>query len=163
MLAKSRKYHIDHAEKRREYAKRYAKEHPEKKKVSIAVWRKKNIVKVREATKEWNKNNQDKLKRYRKEAYKKTKLEVLGHYSNGVPVCSCCGEPEIVFLSIDHINGGGTKHRKELLGQGKNFYRWLKINGYPSGYRVLCHNCNQAYGHYGFCPHQVKDLEAASA
>ena len=35
-------------------------------------------------------------------------------------------------------------------------YRYLKIRGFPPGYQVLCHNCNQAKGFYGKCPHQTK-------
>lgn len=55
------------------------------------------------------------------------------------------------FLSIDHINGGGNRHR-EKVGSAK-VYAWLKKRGYPKGYQVLCHNCNQAIGLYGKCPH----------
>jgi hypothetical protein len=36
----------------------------------------------------------------------------------------------------------------------KTIYRWLISSGFPEGFRVLCHNCNQAIGLYGFCPHQ---------
>lgn len=78
------------------------------------------------------------------------KLACLDVY--GGRFCSCCGETHIEFLTIDHINGGGTKHRKsEKIG---NIYYWLRRNGYPSGYRVLCFNCNCARGHFGCCPHE---------
>jgi hypothetical protein len=33
--------------------------------------------------------------------------------------------------------------------------RWLRKNGFPKGFRVLCHNCNFAHGHYGYCPHKT--------
>lgn len=85
------------------------------------------------------------------------KLEVLSHYSQcGDAVCACCGEDEIEFLSIDHINGGGIKQRKKLGRSGWSFYLWLKSNNFPDGFRVLCHNCNQSYGQFGYCPHEVK-------
>lgn len=67
-------------------------------------------------------------------------------------VCKCCSESRIEFLCIDHINGGGTKHRKQV-GGGTAFYLWLKRNNYPSGFRVLCHNCNGAIAYCGYCPH----------
>ncbi|MEK6897602.1 MAG: hypothetical protein AABW93_03675 [Nanoarchaeota archaeon] len=67
--------------------------------------------------------------------------------------CACCGESELKFLSIDHINGGGGKHRRKLKG---HFYQWLKVNKYPVGFQTLCHNCNQAKGYYGQCPHKRK-------
>ncbi len=55
--------------------------------------------------------------------------------------CVCCGETEPVFLTIDHINGKGAEHRRQL-GAGAALYRWLCKKGYPAGFRVLCFNCN---------------------
>lgn len=66
-------------------------------------------------------------------------------------VCACCGEHRYEFLAIDHINGGGIRHRKQL--KITKIARWLARNGFPDGYRVLCHNCNMALGQYGYCPH----------
>ena len=67
--------------------------------------------------------------------------------------CECCGEDRFEFLAIDHINGGGGKHRKEL-GSGAAIPRWLIKNNFPPGFRILCHNCNMAMAIYGECPHQ---------
>lgn len=92
------------------------------------------------------------LKRLRRE----WKLEVLTHYSKGVPHCNCCDEYCIDFLSIDHINGDGNKQRKTLKMTGIAFYRWLKRNNYPDGFQILCYNCNMAKGFLGVCPHKVK-------
>lgn len=39
-------------------------------------------------------------------------------------------------------------------GIGYKFYRWIKAQGFPKHLRLLCHNCNMAYGLYGRCPHQ---------
>lgn len=84
------------------------------------------------------------------------KIKVFTHYSKGTPKCACCGEKEIKFLSVDHINNGGAKHRKELgiVGGGIRFYFWLQKNKLPEGFQILCHNCNQAKGSYGICPHK---------
>ncbi len=81
------------------------------------------------------------------------KTEVMEHYGT---ICACCGESHLEFLNIDHINGGGNKHRKEIGRKkaGSSFYHWLKQNGYPEGFRVLCYNCNCSIGHFGYCPHQ---------
>jgi len=89
----------------------------------------------------------------------KIRTAVLNHYSGNNPRCAClgCSVTEEIFLVIDHINGGGTKHRKELKKSSISFWEWLIDNNYPKGYRVLCHNCNFAYGLYGKCPHQVPD------
>jgi hypothetical protein len=94
----------------------------------------------------------------RNRAYnRKRRLEVIARYGGS---CACCGEDRMEFLAIDHIEGGGNRHRKEV-GCGDAFYKWLRAQGLPEGYRVLCHNCNLALGFYKRCPHQ--DAEAESA
>jgi len=80
------------------------------------------------------------------------KFEVMSHYTGSIPRCQCCGETVHEFLSIDHIDGRSEEHHRGIVGA--ILYRWLKKNGYPDGYQVLCHNCNQAKGLYGVCPHQ---------
>ena len=82
---------------------------------------------------------------------KRARLEALKHYSDGKLECACCGEDEYRFLALDHINGGGSKDRKKF---GPSFVYWLKAQGWPPGFQVLCHNCNMAKHWYGICPHQ---------
>lgn len=82
------------------------------------------------------------------------KLQAFDVY--GGRKCACCGESILEFLQIDHVNDDGAEHRKEI-GKymiGVAFYKWLKRNGYPPGYQVLCANCNIAKSRYGQCPHQ---------
>ena len=76
------------------------------------------------------------------------KMDAFNAY--GGPICvgvkkdgTVCGETDIDVLSIDHENGGGNKHRASigLENGGWGFYRWLKNNNYPHGFRVLCMNC----------------------
>lgn len=83
------------------------------------------------------------------------KKEIFNHYGN---ICACCGETELVFLSIDHINEDGVKHRMTIAGDKRNgagsrTYLWLKKNNYPKGFQLLCMNCNWAKSRGG-CPHQ---------
>lgn len=112
---------------------------------------------MREKRKEYVKNYNETHKERCAETHKKNRqlerIEVLAYYSKGTPICECCGESHMEFLGIDHINGGGSKHRKE--SNCTNIYRLLKKNNFPEGYRVLCHNCNLSIGFYGYCPHQV--------
>ncbi len=80
---------------------------------------------------------------------------VLEAYSGSSPACVCCQEMQILFLSLDHLEGGGRQQRAKLGGGG--FYTWLRRNNYPPGFQVLCHNCNlgrQLNG--GLCPHKAK-------
>jgi hypothetical protein len=79
----------------------------------------------------------------------KIRAEALAHYGS---VCSCCGESETAFLTFDHIAGGGTKHRET---SGHHLHRWLRRNKYPSGFCVLCFNCNCGRAVAGgVCPHK---------
>jgi|SRR5690242_13055727 len=70
--------------------------------------------------------------------------------------CFCCGETQFEFLGIDHVNKNGHRLRKELGWREKAVELCRKIVklGFPPDYRVACHNCNQATGAYGYCPHQ---------
>lgn len=100
--------------------------------------------------------NRQAKKDRQKEYRERLKDEVFSAY--GGSVCSCCGEAHKEFLTIDHINGDGADHRREI---GKSTYKlllWLKKSGYPKGFHVLCMNCNFSYGMKGYCPHKgVKD------
>lgn len=86
--------------------------------------------------------------------YQKLKTEVFEAY--GGFICACCGDTNREFLSIDHTNGDGPKHRKEMTGNprnGQTLYYWLRDHDFPPGFRVLCMNCNFSLGHHGYCPH----------
>ena len=88
--------------------------------------------------------------------YRKVKKELVFNAYGGCR-CNCCGETEIMFLTIDHINGGGTKHMRTLANNGRLFYDWLEKNNFPPGYQVLCQNCNTGkYRNGGICPHNLK-------
>jgi hypothetical protein len=66
--------------------------------------------------------------------------------------CVCCGENKFEFLALDHVNGGGREERKTRSTQ--QIALTAIRDGFPDTYRVLCHNCNQAIGWYGSCPHE---------
>ena len=65
--------------------------------------------------------------------------------------CICCGESERAFLTFDHVNGGGHKHRQQI---GTAIYSWMKKTGYPPTIQILCANCHLAKT-YGSCPHKT--------
>jgi hypothetical protein len=82
------------------------------------------------------------------------KREVINAYG-GRCLCPGCTVTDIRFLTIDHTEGNGAEHRRKTgVGGGIRFYRWLKQQGFPSGYQALCWNCNcgRAYND-GICPH----------
>ena len=95
------------------------------------------------------------------------KTEVLSHYSYSNS-CECCGETNIMFLTIDHTDNDGAEHRRKIIGadynrtkrgdlSGRQFYSWLKKNNYPNDpkLQVLCYNCNCGKAaNKGVCPHK---------
>jgi len=86
------------------------------------------------------------------------RLEMIAAYGGQ---CQCCGESVPEFLTIDHINGGGKKHRRRMAGTW-GVIRELKRLGWPKvGYRLLCWNCNCAIGAFGVCPHQRPEMFVA--
>lgn len=64
----------------------------------------------------------------------KRKDEVYAHYGDR---CECCGETERMFLTIDHIDGNGNAHRREI--KKADLAQWLWQNGMPAGFRILCY------------------------
>ncbi len=82
------------------------------------------------------------------------RLEMIAAYGGK---CSCCGESAPEFLTIDHVDGGGTSHQRSV-GGPSGVIRELKAKGWPrDGFRLLCWNCNCTRGHFGACPHESPD------
>lgn len=73
-------------------------------------------------------------------SYYKCKHLVMRHYCGGENYTCCqCGFADPRALSIDHVDGKGADHRRNL--KGVNLYRWLVREKYPDGFQVLCMNC----------------------
>jgi hypothetical protein len=111
-------------------------------------------VKILEHSKQWKEANalryRSQQKEYRRAGRARIFAEVLAHYGGA---CACCGERERWFLTIDHIDGNGWEHRRQI---GKtDMWKWLHANGYPTGFQILCFNCNAGrYRNGGVCPHE---------
>ena len=95
-------------------------------------------------------------KEEKKIQYQKKRMIVLEYYGGRPPKCACCGEKETKFLALDHINGGGTRERKST--KGRNIIFNVIRDNFPTGFQILCHNCNCAKGFYGKCPHKSNDI-----
>jgi len=109
--------------------------------------------------KEWLARNPDKRTLYRERCAQKARdvrLEALNAY--GGLVCSCdhggqqCGPHPAEHLSLDHINGENVRMASYGRERSTDLAYRLRKEGYPPGYRVLCHNCNLSLGFYGRCP-----------
>lgn len=96
-----------------------------------------------------NKSECKKCVRERQEDYRnRLRLELIKAYGGK---CNCCGEKNIEFLTFDHVEGGGNRHRRSL--SPSTVYVDIKRAGFPKTIRILCFNCNWAIHQYGFCPH----------
>jgi len=148
-----KKYSIEYYKKKQYIQKEKARKYYIAHREEILKRNKVCRPKLREYNKNWRKKNHEKCNEQVKKRRKKLKIDIFNVY--GGCKCVCCGETLLEFLSIDHINGGGNLERKNnRIRGGVGTYEWLKKNNYPSGYQVLCHNCNQAKGYFGYCPHQ---------
>lgn len=76
--------------------------------------------------------------------------------------CSCCGETQNEFLTLEHVNGGGRAHRKAARSLYRVYHDVIDSGFDRSKYDVLCYNCNCSRGRWGYCPHQ-KQLAALEA
>lgn len=103
-----------------------------------------NKDRIKEKRKQYYQKNKNVIKQKTKKYYESwktyNKFITIFHYTEGRMMCQNCDEDIIELLTIDHIEGGGNKHRKET---GKaNLYVWLRKNNYPQGFQILCYNCN---------------------
>lgn len=179
-----KKHYYNNRDKRLEHNKEYRHNNKDKIREYKKEYYYNNKDKLNESHKEYYRNNRDKLlnksSEYRiknrhevnkkknisywknrdkilKDLEKKRrdlKVAVISYYSNNTNKCVCCGINEIECLTIDHINGGGCRHLREINtgGGGYRFYKWLIENNYPEGYQILCYNCNSAKGIKQKCP-----------
>lgn len=78
------------------------------------------------------------------------RLTVIKHYGGR---CCCCESTQSEFLDVDHIDGGGTKHRNSV---DQHFYDWIIASNFPNNLQLLCANCNRGKSKFGSCPHSDK-------
>ena len=144
-----------------EERKAYRKEYYQKNKKQKIEYTKKYTIENYEKIKEYQKSYKPIKNKARREQNFKNRKFVIQHYSNKTNKCACCGEEEMYFLTIDHIEGR-AKWGHEGYTSGK-LYRFLIKNDYPKGFQVLCMNCNLAKGIYGKCPHEIMRKEESFA
>ncbi len=146
---------------------RWKIENPTKNTAAMRVWKNTPAGKLyakrhAEYAREWRKRNRERFHENQLRCYQKVRLEMLVHYGGDPPICACCGESHIVFLSIDHKHGNGSEHRRQIQREnrgvkigGNSLAYWLKKNGWPEGFQVLCYNCNFAKRTGAECPHKT--------
>lgn len=119
----------------------------EKKEEYKHTWYIANQARILADRKEKYFENRDSISSQSKRHREDLRLLILRHYSNGTYTCSgwdgngCSSHcDDIRALSLDHINAGGRQERLKFNNHYR-LYAWLIKNNYPSGYQVLCMNC----------------------
>ena len=147
------------SEQKKKYHKQWREKNREKINIQKKQYYEQNKEKCQEsARKKYYKNVEENRKKGREKKrrwYKKNSEMVMKHYGGNPPKCACCGETEMSFLVLDHINNNGADERKKI-GNG-NVFSWIIRNGFPSGYQVLCANCNTSkLKNGGICIHTLR-------
>ncbi len=123
------------------YKKEYNKEFFEKNKDKRKEYLEKNKEKIVEQSKEYRQRPEikEKIIKFQKEFQQRIKKRIISYYSKSTMKCKKCGFSDLRALSIDHLNGGGNNHLKEIKG---GLYSWIIKNNFPKKmFQVLCMNC----------------------
>lgn len=139
------------------------RERYERHKDYVAEWHRTHTAERKEHRRRWAERNPEAHRTYRQQGMRRhyssrrargmeqlrdfrrrdgLKEYVLQFYGSGTLACLTCGCADPDVLTIDHVNNDGAEHRKTMKSSGRDFYRWLKKNGMPSGFQTLCMNCN---------------------
>ena len=100
-----------------------------------------SAVRVAKAT-EWNKANPVRRRENALNHY--YRLYDAAFQAYGGYRCVWCGIDDPIVMTLDHIANDGAAQRRALRKTGAAFYKWLRDEGYPAGFQVLCMNCNHA-------------------
>ncbi len=139
--------------KRNLNARLYREKHPEKARAATQTWIEKNREKVRERERKRYSEKPEILREQGRRGRRKARQECIEAYGGK---CTCCGESTLEFLTVEHTEGNGQAHRKEV-GAGRMMYIDLKRRGWPKeGITIFCMNCNFATRFSQICPHQKK-------
>jgi hypothetical protein len=97
--------------------------------------------KHREDARKYRATNPEKVSELNRQYADEVRGIIFARYGTS---CACCSSAE--DLTIDHVGGGGTRHRREVFNGrdvgGWAFYRELIRLGLPDGYQALCRPCN---------------------
>jgi hypothetical protein len=149
----NQKYRQQNRSKISEYFARYKQQNPE------VMLKYQGSPKRRTTNNAWVEKNRELINAQRRRRLIELRNEVYTAYGNR---CSCCGETDARFLSIEHRERDGAHHRRELGGSGMPTYRFLQKHGYPTDkYTLLCMNCNWATRFGDPCPHTERQEKAA--
>jgi len=130
----ARLWRLANLDRDRETNRRYVVTHPGYHTQYSRAWRAANPDKAEEQ----RRRQAPYLAEWTRQEHARLRAAVLDHYGSS---CACCGSTD--YLSIDHVNGDGEEHRKQVgIRTGTKTYRWLVRNNFPEGFQTLCAACN---------------------
>lgn len=148
-----RKYYEQNKQKWLQYNRKHRSKDPHGYKAYLKKYRREHYEYLLKSQREKYYRNREEISKKIKLKRKMMRLLIIEKYGGK---CACCNETEENFLSLDHINGNGNKHRKELSKtRGDGIYPWIIENRFPPEFQILCMNCNWGrYRNNGICPHK---------
>ena len=142
----------------RQNSRNWQTRNPERYKANQLRWRQSRRRELAEYTRRWREQNRERALAAQRACDRKLKDAAYAAY--GGYRCTCCGETIVPFLSIDHVDNDGAKHRQTI--DRRKLYKWLQRNGYPPGFQILCMNCNFGKARNGgVCPHKTSSATSS--
>ena len=128
---------------------------------AVSRWTQANKARKAATDRVWARANPEKLKAGRDRQKERIRQEFLTAYGRR---CSCCGEDDPLFLTLEHLNGDGKIHR-EKKGSKEGMLFDLRRQAWPKDrYALLCFNCNCGKARNdGRCPHEDQWAEMKRA
>lgn len=132
------------SQKYKDWLKKYMSENKDRLRDNVRRWRSKPETKIKENA--------------RQVQYRQTlKKLIYKKYGNE---CKCCGEQNLIFLTIDHVNNDGYLERDPSGKRtgGRSLYNKIIAEDYPDRFQLLCMNCNFGKSiNKGICPHRLEE------
>lgn len=157
---RSKAWKAAHPELARAQGNKWARENRDKCNIAGRRFHLRNGEKRRAKKREDYGKNRESILQDHKQRRRDLKRRVVDGYGGQ---CTCCGETDIRFLTIDHVHGDGNLHRRAVGGGNVNVYRWAIAEGFPDALQALCFNCNMGRQYNGgICPHEETRLRLAA-
>lgn len=143
----SRRYYATHKEQHKARTHKYYMEHREELLKATEEWAKNNPEKRSKIDKRWKDKNRSRLNNDAKLFRKNLRMRVIDLLGGKCSNPDCPIPPEKMdkrALQIDHINGGGTQHRKTLRTWQleKIILKKIELREPIKEYQLLCAYCN---------------------
>lgn len=132
-------------------------------------YNRKNIKQVASRLHDYYEKNKESIKYLTRKRKKQLNNDVFDIYGGK---CSCCGESNRVFLTLDHVGNDGAKDRgrryskhsrRYVRSDNSRIFYAIRKSGKPlPQYQILCFNCNCGkHRNGGICPHVTSSPRSA--